>query len=141
MSQPLIGTVSAVVGFVDRLYGRRASAVDLSLGLIAFGWLVLEIVRPELFDQRSYTGMAWMPDEAWMALFGVLTILHARGLLRPFAKTVRTIACAGSSWVWLFVSLSLARIEVTTGVWIYAVVGVGALGAAIYVANLHPDGA
>lgn len=141
MRNLVTASIGPVLSFIDRLFGRRASALDLGLGLIAGGWLSLMIARPALFDRVGYSGMAWLPDEGWELFFAVVVLLHVFGLARPFMKSIRTLAGALSAWVWIFVSGSLAKVELTPGVLTYAVLGLGALGGAIYVSSLHSDGA
>lgn len=128
-----------LLAFPDWLYSPRAAGFDLGLGLLAFGWGSLMLLKPTMFDAGTYVGMTWLPDAVWITLMFVISGLHLGGLLCPLWKAVRVTASLLSSWTWFFVSLSLARVEINTGVIAYGLNGWGALFAAIYLAGL-PSG-
>ena len=128
--------VDALVGFADRLFGPLALWVDLKLTLLSAGWFVLMICKPAMFDRGVLAGLSWLPDEVWILLMGALAVGHGVGLVRPWWRNLRTGASLTSAWVWLFVATSLGRVEISTGVLNYAVVGAGALFSAIYLSGL-----
>jgi hypothetical protein len=124
--------------FVEWLFGPRFGAVDLGLMLIAAGWSGLLIGHPTLFDQASFRGLAWLADEVWTGLMLTLVGAHAVGIWRPRWAAVRIAAILLSSWAWIFVAISFARVQISTGVVTYALIGLGALCAAIHVASGSP---
>lgn len=118
------------------LFGPRAAWLDLKLAVLAGGFFALMIAKPALFDRGGLAGVSWLPDPAWITLMAVLTVLHGLGLARPWQHKVRIAASLGSAWVWTLVALSIWRVELSTGVLNYGLVGLGALFGAIYVAGL-----
>jgi hypothetical protein len=128
--------VLTALAFPQWLFGPRAAGLDLGPGVIAAGWCALMICKPEVFDRGSFIGMAWLPDLAWTLIMAVMALGHAAGLLLPFLRSVRCAASLLSAWMWLVISVSLWRVEFSTGVWVYGVIGFGALFGAIYLAGL-----
>lgn len=124
------------VRFAEWLFGPLAPAIDLGLMLVAAGWAVLEVTRPQIFDAGALRGLAWISDPVWIAIHAGLTVLHGIGLVRPYARTLRIAAAFASSWHWLFVALSLVRIEMTTGVVAYSLLGAYALVGGVYLAGV-----
>ncbi len=130
------GAVTPLVRFVEWLFSPAASGLDVGLCLFAAGWGGLMIAKPALFDTGQFVGMQWLRDEAWIGFFLLLTLTHAAGCLRPHWRTMRVGACLFSAWIWISVSVSLYRVEMTTGVLAYCIVGFGALAGGIYIAGL-----
>lgn len=128
--------VATALRFPDWLFGRRCAGMDLGPGLIAAGWTVLMIVNPDLFDQGSFVGMSWLADEYWIALFAIITGLHALGMVLIRAVWVRVSAALMSAWAWIFVAVSLHRVAFTPGVIAYGVIGSSCVLGAIYLAGL-----
>lgn len=128
--------VTGILFAAEWLYGPRAAGFDVALGALAAGWYGLMIGRPEMFDRGSLLGLTWLPDAVWICLLGCLAGMHMVGLVRPSWRAWRVSAVLASSWTWLFVSLSLSRIELTTGVIAYGVIGLGAVFGGIYLASL-----
>lgn len=124
------------VRFAEWVFGPLAPVIDLGLMLVAAGWAMLEVLKPELFDTGAFVGLAWVAEPVWFALHIVLTVLHGVGLLRPHLRTLRITAAFLSSWHWLFVAFSLLRIEMTTGVVAYGLLGFFALIGGIYLAGV-----
>jgi hypothetical protein len=124
--------------FVEWLFGPRFGAVDLGLMLLAAGWSGLLLGKPSLFDQASFAGLHWIADEVWTSLMCGLVGAHGVGIWRPRWAAVRIGAILLSSWVWIVVAVSFARIQISTGVVTYSLIGLGALCAAIHVASGSP---
>ena len=121
---------------MDWIYGPRGFGIDLGLGLFAGGWAAFMAGKSELFDRGVYIGMGWLPDSVWLSVLIGLTAMHFAGLVRPRWAKLRIAASLCSSWTWISVSLSLWRVELVPGVWVYGLFGAGALCGAIYVASL-----
>lgn len=134
------GAVTPLVRFVEWLFGPRAPGLDLGLCLFALGWGSLMLFKPRLFDTGQFVGMQWLHDGIWIGFFAVLTIMHAAGFIQPRWRALRVAAGLLSAWIWMSVSGSLLRVEMTTGVLAYAIVGFGALCGSIYVAGLPRHG-
>jgi len=124
------------VRLAEWMFGPLAPAIDLVLLFFAAGWAILEVLKPAYFDTGAFVGLNWLSDPYWFALHVTLTVLHGIGLTRPHWRVIRVGGAFLAAWNWLFVSLSLARIEITTGVLAYAIVGVFALLGGIYLAGL-----
>lgn len=124
--------VTPIVRFAEWVFGPRAPGVDLLLGLLAGGWAGLMLFRPQLFDVGAFVGMQWLADDIWLSFFASLATMHLCGLLFASWRTLRCAGCLLSAWIWLSVAVSLATIEITTGVVAYTLVGLGALLGAIY---------
>lgn len=124
------------VRFAEWMFGPQAAVIDLALMVMAAGWAMLEVLKPQLFDTGAFVGLAWIAEPVWFALHVVLTILHGAGLLRPFWRNLRIAAAFLSAWHWLFVAFSLLRIEMTTGVLAYGALGSFALFGGIYLAGV-----
>lgn len=125
-----------VVMFSEWFFGRGLPGIDLFLGLLSAGWFALMLSKPEMFDRGNFIGMAIMPDPAWIFVFGSLVCLHAAGTVRPGWRNLRMGAALLSAWVWLFLAFALAGVEFSTGTWAYALVGILAAIAAIYLSGL-----
>ena len=136
MSLVIRRLVLTALAFPDWLFGRRAAGLDLGVGLIAAGWFGLMVCKPEVFDRGSFIGMAWLPDVVWMLIMAIMALGHAAGLAFPFLRSLRCAASLLSAWMWLVISVSLYRVEFSTGVWVYGVIGCGSLFGAIYLAGL-----
>ncbi|KQO53087.1 hypothetical protein [Methylobacterium sp. Leaf85] len=128
-------TVTPLVRFVEWLFGPHAPGIDLLLGLFAAAWGGLMLTRPHVFDRGAFVGLSWMPDAYWLGFFAVLTALHALGFFRLWLRSVRVAACLLSAWIWITVPVSLYRIELTTGVLIYPIIGCAALCGALYLSG------
>ncbi|MGX5776500.1 hypothetical protein [Methylorubrum zatmanii] len=124
------------VRFAEWLFGPLAPGVDLGLMLIAAGWAMLEVLKPQLFDRGAFVGMSWVADPIWFAIHVMLVTLHGMGLLRPHWRMLRFSAAFLSSWHWLVVALSLLRVEMNTGVLAYGLLGLFALFSGIYLAGV-----
>lgn len=136
MTGRLASLAARPVRFADWLFSPAAPSIDLVLMLFAAGWAMLEVMRPQLFDVGAFVGLSWLADHYWFALHVSLTMLHGLGLIRPCWRFLRVAAAFLSSWNWLFVSVSLLRIEITTGVLAYAILGGWALFSGVYLAGL-----
>ena len=141
MARLCIRLVSPLLSCAEWLFGRRAAGIDLALGCLAVGWCCLMVAKPAMFDRPGYAGFAWLPDAGWIALSAALAGAHGLGLQFPAFRGLRAVACLGSSWLWIFVALSLGRVEIVPGVINCGIVGIGALFGAIHVAGRAPDGA
>lgn len=130
------GAVTPLVRFVEWLFGPAAPGIDVGLCLFAAGWGGMMIAKPEMFDRGQFVGMQWLRDEIWIGFFLLLTVAHAAGGLRPYWRTLRVGAGLLSAWIWISVSGSLYRVEMSTGVLAYAIVGFGALCGSIFIAGL-----
>ena len=126
----------AIFAFASWLFGARAAWIDMKLSALSAGWCALMVARPELFDRGVLSGLDWLPDPVWIWLMAALATFHAVGLIRPRRVRLRIATALVSAWTWLFVALSLARVEFTTGILNYALIGFGALFGAIYIAGL-----
>lgn len=133
--------VTPLVRFVEWLFSPRAPGLDVGLCLFAGGWGYLMITRPALFDVGQFVGMQWLADQIWITFFCLLAVMHAVGCARPSWRSLRVAANLLSAWIWISVAGSFLRVELTTGVVAYAVVGFGALCGAIYIAGLPRAGA
>lgn len=127
---------NGLLAFVERLFGARAGWIDFKLSVLAGGWAALMIARPDIFDRGNFAGLNWLPDPVWIGLLVTLAVVHAIGFLRPGIRILRPLASAVSAWAWIFVAISLWRVEMGPGVINYAIVGVGALLGMIYLAGL-----
>jgi hypothetical protein len=132
--------VTPLVRFVEWMFGSSAPGLDLGLFLFAFGWGSLMLLKPRLFDTGQFVGMQWLPDATWIGFFAMLSVMHGAGFLCPRWRALRVAAGLLSAWIWMSVSGSLLRVEMTTGVLAYAIVGFGALCGSIYVAGLPRHG-
>lgn len=124
------------VRFAEWLFGPLAIIIDIVLLLFAAGWAILEVMRPGLFDTGAFVGLSWVADPYWFCLHALLTVLHGTGVVRPHWRALRVSASFLSAWNWLFVSLSMVRVELTTGVLAYAILGFFALFGGIFLAGL-----
>lgn len=124
------------IRFAEWLFGPLAPGLDLGLMLLPAGWAILEVTRPQLFDSGAFVGLSWVSDPVWFSLHCLLTALHGIGLVRPYWRVLRIGAAFLSAWHWLFVALSLVRVEMTTGVIAYAIIGAWALVGGVYLAGL-----
>lgn len=132
------GAVTPLVRFVEWLFGPAAPGLDVGLCLFAAGWGGMMLGKPEMFDRGQFVGMQWLHDEIWIGFFLLLTLTHAAGSIRPHWRSLRVGAHLLSAWIWISVSVSLFRVEMTTGVLAYCIVGFGALCGGIYIAGLPP---
>lgn len=130
--------VNPLVRGVQWLFEPRAPGVDLTLALFALAWGGLMVLRPEIFDRDSYSGLTVLPDIAWIVGFSSLVGVHLLGMWRLHWRSMRITGCLVSSWAWYFVAFSLGRVDITTGVLTYGIVGSAALAGAIYIAGLRP---
>lgn len=128
--------VTGPVRFAEWLFGPLAAIIDMVLLLFAAGWAIMEVMKPAYFDTGAFIGLSWVSDPIWFSLHVVLTVLHGLGLVRLHWRTLRAGAAFLSAWNWLFISLSLVRIEMTTGVLAYAILGGMALFGGIFLAGL-----
>ena len=128
--------VTLLIRFSSWFFGYGAPGIDLVLAMLAAGWAVLMVGRPDLFDQGSFIGMSWLPDPAWIAITVALSLAHGFGLRRPDWLNWRMLTLLGSGWMWLCVAASFLRVDVGTGVFAYSIFGFVALLAAIYVGGL-----
>ena len=125
-----------LVRFAEWTFGPQAPSIDLALMLFAAGWAILEVMRPQIFDTGAFVGLAWVSDPIWFGLHVLLTVLHGSGLVRPHWRSLRAGSAFLSAWHWLFVAVSLFRIEMTTGVLAYLLLGMFALTGGIYLVGL-----
>lgn len=125
-----------LVHFAEWSFGPQAPAIDLGLMLFAAGWAVLEVTRPQIFDTGAFVGLAWVSDPVWFGLHALLTVMHGAGLVRLHWRSLRAASAFLSAWHWLFVAASLFRIEMTTGVLAYGLLGLFALTGGIYLVGL-----
>lgn len=128
--------VTPILRLANWTFSYGAPGIDLVLCLLAAGWALLMIGRPDLFDQGSYVGMSWLPDAGWIAIALVLALAHAWGLMFPFWLNWRVATLLGSGWLWLCVVASFLRVDISTGVLAYSLFGSLALLGAIYVGGL-----
>ena len=140
MRRSVAGAVTPLVRFVEWLFGPLAPGLDIGLCICAGGWAYLMLTKPALFDKGSWAGMQWLPDSAWIGLFCILTLMHGLGFLRPRWRGLRTAALLLSAWIWMSLAASFLRVELTPGVFVYAVMGFGALCGGIYLQGLPRDG-
>lgn len=124
------------VRLAEWLFGPLAPAIDLMLLLFASGWAILEVMKPAYFDTGAFVGLSWVADPYWFAIHVALTVLHGIGLVRLHWRALRVFGAFFSAWNWLFISVSLSRVEITTGVLAYAILGFFALMGGIYLAGL-----
>ena len=134
-SRRIAAVVSPLLVFVDWLFSELAPGVDLFLGTLATAWLVLMVERPDVFDQGSFRGMQWMPDEAWIAFVALTAALHLFGLYRLHSIKLRVGSHLLTSWYWLLVAISFFRVGVTPGIFAYGLIGCAALCSAIYISG------
>lgn len=135
MKHAVTVTVTPLVRFVEWLFGPLAPGIDLLLCLFAGAWGSLMIFRPQTFDRGAFVGMNWLADAYWIAFFVVLTALHGLGVIRCHLRWARVTACLLSAWIWISVAVSLAKVEVTTGVLTYPIIGGAALFGALYLSG------
>ncbi|WP_264047519.1 hypothetical protein [Methylobacterium flocculans] len=135
MKHAVTVTVTPLVRFVEWLFGPLAPGIDLILCLFAASWGSLMIARPQIFDRGAFVGMGWLPDVTWIAFFAILTVLHGLGVFCCYLRWIRVTACLLSAWIWISVAVSFAKIEVTTGVLTYAIIGGAALCGALYLSG------
>lgn len=140
MRRTVAGAVTPLVRFVEWLFGPRMPGIDVGLCLFALGWGSLMLFKPRLFDTGQFVGMQWLHDTVWIGFFGALTVMHAAGFARTHWRALRVAAGLLSAWIWMSVSGSLLRVEMTTGVLAYAIVGAMALFGSIYIAGLPRHG-
>lgn len=128
---------SPVLSFVDWLFSELAPGMDLFLGLLGVGWLALMIGRPDLFTVGNFRGMEWLPggNPAWTVFMALTTALHVVGLCRLSWMKVRIASHLLTSWYWLSVAISFARVGLTTGIVAYGLIGVMSLCSAIYISG------
>lgn len=136
----MTGRLTAValrpVRFAEWLFSPLAPSIDLVLMLYAAGWAILEVTRPHVFDIGALVGLRWVSDPTWIVLHLVLTVLHGIGLVRPYWRVLRIGAAFLSAWHWLFVAISLVRIDITPSVVAYSILGFWALFGGVYLAGL-----
>ncbi len=135
MKRAATTALTPLVRFVETMYGPRALGIDLGLCLIAAGWASLMVAHPEKFDRGTYVGMTWLPDAAWIAVFVLLTIMHGVGAACADWRVLRVAACLLSAWIWLSVTCSIFRVEMTTGVIAYGLFAACALTGAVYLSG------
>lgn len=135
MKNAVAATVTPLVRFVEWLFGPQAPGVDLVLCLFAASWGGLMLARPAIFDKGAFVGMQWLPDAVWIVFFSALTVMHALGFFLWAARWVRVAACLLSAWIWISVAVSFSKVEVTTGVLTYAIIGGAALCGALYLSG------
>ena len=133
--------VSPLLRFTEWCFSPLAPGVDLFLGLLASCWFALMIGRPAIFNQGSFVGMQWLPDAAWIAFVGLTAALHFVGLTRLHAIPLRVTAGLFSSWFWVLIAISFARVVVSTGLFTYALIGGMALVSTIYISGRPRRGA
>lgn len=124
------------VRFAEWLFSPLAPTIDLILMLFAAGWAILEATRPHVFDIGAFVGLRWVSDPIWLTLHVGLTLLHGVGLIWPYWRVLRISAAFLSAWHWLFVAISLLRIDFTPSVVAYSIVGFWALFGGVYLAGL-----
>ncbi|MFC5553637.1 hypothetical protein [Methylobacterium iners] len=125
---------------MEWLFGPRIPGLDFGMCLFALGWGYLMVTKPQLFDKGSWAGMQWLPDPVWIAFFTALTLMHALGWLLPRRRALRVAALLLSAWVWITIAGSFLRVDLTPGVFVYSIIGFGALCGAIYVSGLSRNG-
>ena len=136
MTRPAATVVAPLVRFAEFVFGPLAPGIDLVLALFAAGWATLMVERPELFDRGSFVGMTWLPDPAWITFLTLLALLHGIGFFRLHARNLRVASALMSAWIWICVSVSFLRVDVSTGVISYAIIGLSALLGGVYLAGL-----
>lgn len=132
--------VTPLVRAIEWLFGPQLPCLDVGLFLFAFGWCSLMLCKPALFDSGQFVGMQWLHDVAWIGFFAALTIMHGAGFVQPRWRSMRVAASLLSAWIWMSISGSFLRVEMTTGVLAYAIVGLAALCGSIYIAGLPRNG-
>ena len=125
--------VSPILSLVDWIFSPAAPGIDLALGGWATCWFGMMVLRPEVFDHGSFTGLQWAPDWVWIVFVASVVLLHLAGLLMADLAKLRVTACLLSAWYWIVVAVSLARGGLVPGTWTYGLIGSIGLAGAIYI--------
>ncbi len=134
----LVAIVSPVLAAVDWSFSAAMPCFDVGFGGVAAWWFGMQVLRPDVFDHGSFTGLQWAPDADWIAFGGLIVLLHLAGLLNAGFFKLRMAACLLSGWYWLCVAFSLTRSQLVPGTGTYGMLGASALVCAVYLSGRAP---
>lgn len=118
------------------IYPDQVRLIEIySLGALAF-WSYALLTNVTLLERTSYSGFSFLSQPIWAAIFIVVAIMQAVGMLvsHSLLRELRFIGMALSAGLWSVTTVSFATSDVgTTAVGVYAMAAITCALAGVFI--------